>query len=75
MVENEISKIEKDLNDIIKAFSDLDEIKTDCKPSFQPVEIKNVTRKDELEESLLFEDVFSNTEHKKDNFFKGPKVL
>ena len=69
-------KFEKDMKDILKAFSTLDKAKTDgVEPAFQPIETKNVLREDIVEECLSQEDALSNTEHKENGFFRGPKVV
>ena len=60
----------------LEYFSKLDEVNTDqVNPSFQPVEIKDVLREDEEEKCLSQEEALSLTEHKKDGYFKGPKVV
>ena len=45
------------------------------KPSFQTIEIRNVTRKDVVEESLPREKALVNTKNKEKGFFKGPRVV
>ena len=64
--EKEIREFQPQLNEIVKFFSILDEADTkSIKPSFQPIEIKNVLREDKViqkDQGLL-----SNTKHKKDN--------
>lgn len=74
--EKEIKKFLPQLKEIINAFSKLDKVNTKgVKPSFQPFEIKNVTRGDNVEECLTQEEALSNTEHKKDSYFKGPRAV
>src|SRR3989344_2439602 len=43
------------------------------KPSFQPIEVKNVLREDSVQKCE--EDMLSNTKNKEEGFFKGPKVI
>jgi len=74
LTEKEEKKFRKDLNEILSAFSELDKIKTKEKPSFQPIEVKDITRKDEKEQCLTHDDAFANAKHKERGFFKGPKV-
>ena len=38
-------------------------------------DIKDVMRKDELEQCLPQEEALSNTKNKENGFFKGPKVI
>ena len=74
--DKEKEKFVKDFKDILEAFSAIDKCDTEgIKPSFQPVELKNQMREDEVEESLSQEDALKNTEHKKDGYFKGPKAV
>lgn len=76
LVGNEVEKFVKDFEDILGAFSKISEINTKhVKPRFQPVDIKNFLRKDEVEPSLTQEEALSNSEHKKDGYFKGPRVV
>ena len=74
--EEEIKKFLPQLKEILEFFSKLNDINTDnVKPSFQPVELKNVMREDNEEECLSQDDALSLTEHKKDGYFKGPRAV
>ncbi len=76
LTESEKKKFERDMNDILKAFSTLDKAKTDgVEPAFQPIETKNALREDVIEESLSQEEALANSVHKENGFFKGPKVV
>jgi len=75
LTEEEIKMMQKDLNDILAAFRDLEKIDPKCEPSWQPLDIHNVLRKDEIESCLGQEKALENTKHKERGFFKGPKVL
>jgi aspartyl-tRNA(Asn)/glutamyl-tRNA(Gln) amidotransferase subunit C len=73
---NEIDKFAKEFQEIINAFSKIKEVNTDdAKPSFQPVEIKNIYREDVVKKGLSQEEALANAEHKKDGYFKGPKAV
>jgi aspartyl-tRNA(Asn)/glutamyl-tRNA(Gln) amidotransferase subunit C len=72
--DEEIEKFSRDLEEVKKMFDEIDKIDVKEEPCFQPVEVKNVMRKDEVGKSANLEEIFSNTEHKEDNLFKGPKV-
>jgi len=74
LTEEEIKKFSRDLEEVKKMFDEIDKIEVKEEPCFQPVEIKNVMRKDKVGKSASQEEIFSNTEHKEDKFFKGPKV-
>lgn len=51
-------------------------MKTDSvKPSFQPIEMKNVTREDKVEKSLGQREALSNVKKNKERgYFIGPRV-
>jgi len=75
LTEKEIDRFTKDMESILEAFQDLDRVPTKgVKPSFQPIETKNVLRKDKIENSLTQEEALSNTRNKEKGLFKGPKV-
>ncbi len=74
LTEEEIKKFKKDLQEVKKQFDKIDKIEVKERPCFQPVELKNVVRKDKVKRGFSVEDTFSNTEHREKNFFKGPKV-
>jgi len=64
------------LKEILDAFSTLKEADTDnLHPSFQPLLLKDITREDKIESCLTQEQALQNTPHKKEGFFKGPKVM
>ncbi len=72
----EKKRFEKDLDDILKSFRKLSAINTDrIKPTFQPVEVKNITRKDIIEESLSQKESLANAKNREDNYFRGPKAI
>ena len=75
LTEAEIRKFSKDMNNILLAFKDLDKAKTDAKPAFQPLEIKDVLRDDTIEKCLSQEEALANTKHKENGFFKGPRAV
>jgi len=76
LTDKEIDKFVPQLKEALEYFSKLDEVDTDnVKPSFQPVEIKNVLREDKEEKCLSQEEALSLTEHKKDGYFKGPRAV
>jgi aspartyl-tRNA(Asn)/glutamyl-tRNA(Gln) amidotransferase subunit C len=76
LTNEEIGRFIPELKEVIGAFSKLEEVNVNnIHPSFQPVEIKNVMRDDEVKEPLTQEKALENTEHKKDNYFKGPRAV
>ena len=76
LTEAEIKKFLPQLKDILASFSKIDKVDAKgTKPSFQPVELKNRMRKDKKGKCLSQEEALSNTEHKKDGYFKGPRAV
>ena len=74
--DKEVDKFTKDLEAMLDAFHDLDNVQTKgVNPAFQPVETKNVLRKDTVEPSLTQEQALSNTKNKEKGQFKGPKAV
>jgi len=76
LTEKEVEKFSGDLESILEAFKKLDKAKTEnVKPSFQPIPIKNVFRKDEVKPSLPQEEALANAKHKEKGYFKGPRAV
>ena len=76
LTEAEIKEFLPQLKEILDTFSKLNEINTDkIQPSFQPIELVNITREDKPGISLTQDEALANTKHKKDGFFRGPKAI
>lgn len=76
LTEKEIDNFLPQLKEVFKAFSELDKVDTkDTEPSFHPIELKDAMRGDNVGECLTQEEALSNTEHKKDGYFKGPRAV
>lgn len=76
LTEEEIKKFLPQLREALEFFSQLQEVNTDgVKPSFQPVEIKNIMREDAEKKCLSQDEALSLAEHKKDGYFKGPRAV
>jgi len=76
LTEEEIKKFLPQLKEALEFFSQLKEVNTDrVKPSFQPVELKNVVRDDVEKQCLSQDEALSLTEQKKDGYFKGPRAV
>ncbi len=76
LTDAEIKKFLPQLKEVLEAFSKIAKVNTDdVKPSFQPVELKDMVREDRVEPSLTQEEALSNTKHKKDGYFKGPRAV
>ncbi|MFH1456364.1 MAG: Asp-tRNA(Asn)/Glu-tRNA(Gln) amidotransferase subunit GatC [archaeon] len=76
LTKKEVEEFLPQLKQVLETFSIVSKADTkNTEPSFHPIKLENVTRKDEVEDSLSREEALSNTKHKKDGYFKGPKVL
>lgn len=76
LTEAEVKKFLPQMQGILGAFSKLDELDVSKEePSFQPLPLKNVFRDDKAGKCLTQEEALSNTRHKKDGYFKGPRVV
>lgn len=76
LTDSEINEFIPQLKEILKSFSKIDEVDTEgIKPSFHPVELKNMMREDKQGKCLAQEEALSNTSHKKDGYFKGPRAV
>lgn len=75
--EKEIESLSKDISEIVKYISQLDELNTDgVEPTYQVFEMENVWRGDEiLEQDASREQLLALTKEEKDNQIKVPKVL
>ena len=76
LTDEEIEKFTPQLKEVIEGFSQLAAENTiGVKPSFHPIEIKNVLREDTVRNSISQEQALENAEHKKDGYFKGPMAV
>ncbi len=74
--EEEIKKFAAEMKEILATFEKLAEVNTkDVEPSFHPVPVKNIVREDEPGKCLDREEALALTPHKKNGYFRGPKVL
>lgn len=72
--EEEVKKFVPQLKEILYAFSKLNEVETsDVKPSYHPIEIKNVVREDVPKKWKW--NPLSNAKNKEDGYFKGPRAV
>ena len=72
--DDEISKFEKELNLILEHFHKLNKVDTNkIEPSFHPLNIKNIFRKDSARKSI--EDALKIAPQKERNHFKIPPIL
>lgn len=74
----EVKKFLPQMKAVLESFARLDELDVSKEePSFQPIPIKNVFREDRADRAkcLSQEEALSNTQHKKDGYFRGPRVV
>ncbi len=66
----------KELREILNAFSEISKLETtNVDLSVQPLPISNIFRDDIVGKSLTQTEALSNTIHKKDGYFKAPRVI
>ena len=76
LTEKEKERFIPQLKEALEFFSKLSEANTDnVEPSFHPVEIRNAMREDNGGKCISQAEALSLAEHKKDGYFKGPKVI
>ncbi len=74
LTDEEVKEFTKQIDDVLEAFRKIEEVDTEeIETSFQPLEIKNVWRKDETCEWDW--DPLGNAENKEDDYFKGPRAV
>lgn len=75
--EKQITSLQKDLDNIVKYISQLDELDTEgVEPTYQVFEMQNVWREDEIQTfEADREDLLDLTKDVKDHQIKVPKVL
>lgn len=74
--EQEIKEFLPQIKEVLEAFSKLQQAQVNnLEPSFQPIEVKNIVREDKIGQCLTQEQALQNTIHKKEGYFKGPRVF
>ena len=75
--EEEKVNLAKEVGDFLNYFKKLDNLDTsNVKPMTHPIDdLKNVFREDIPWESLSNEEALKNAKHKKDGYFKAPRIL
>jgi aspartyl-tRNA(Asn)/glutamyl-tRNA(Gln) amidotransferase subunit C len=73
LTEDEIARLEVQLNDILAAVGKVSELDlSDVPPTSHPLAVANVTRPDEPGPSLPLEDVFANAPDREADYFRVP---
>ena len=74
--EEELDRISKDLTSILTHFRVLQKADTKgVEPSFQPLPMQNVLRKDKAEKGLSQREALANARLREKGYFKGPRVV
>jgi aspartyl-tRNA(Asn)/glutamyl-tRNA(Gln) amidotransferase subunit C len=73
LTEEEKALYMKQLAQVLETFKQLDEVKADTEPSFQPYKLENVWREDVVVDTKW--DPLSNSKKTENNYFKGPKIV
>lgn len=76
LTEQEMQEFIPQFKEILKTFNKLAKADTkNIQPSFHPILLRNRMREDKTHPSLSQEQVLLLTQHKKDGYFKGPKII
>ena len=76
LTEEEKELFTKQLNEILEYFRKIDEAETEgVPPTYHVLDLVNVYREDEVEESLPKGDALKNAPKKERGFFKAPKII
>ena len=74
--EEEKEQFTEQFNDILEYFKKIDEIDTEgIEPTYHVLDLKNVTRKDEIVPSMSTEEALKNAPRKQKKFFKAPRIV
>jgi aspartyl-tRNA(Asn)/glutamyl-tRNA(Gln) amidotransferase subunit C len=69
-------QLQRELDKIIKYIDQLNELNTEhLSPTFHPIPLENIVRKDKVGSSLSKEQTLANAPKKKDGFFRVPRVI
>ena len=76
LTQKEAAGFSKDLTEVLSAFKTLQEIDTKgVKPTFQPVDQKNVLRDDAIERSIPRERLLRDIKNREEGYIRGPRVI
>ncbi|MFW6256781.1 MAG: Asp-tRNA(Asn)/Glu-tRNA(Gln) amidotransferase subunit GatC [Bacillota bacterium] len=75
LTEDEIDMFTRQLGDILDSFEKLDELDTEkIEPTAYTIPVRNVMRKDQVEESLERDQVLKNAPDKREGQFRVPPI-
>ena len=74
--DDEIENFRSDLSEILNYMNELNELDTEgIAPLFNVLDLDDITRKDEVTDSLKQEEVLKNAPDKDENFIIVPKII
>jgi len=74
--EEELARLQRELNRILDHFAELQELSTDdVEPTSHAIPMVNVFREDVRQESLPLEAVLQNAPDRTDEFFRVPRIV
>ena len=74
--DDEIENFRSDLSEILNYMNELNELDTEgISPLFNVLDLDDVTRKVEVADSLMLEEVLKNAPDKDENFIIVPKII
>lgn len=74
--DEEIENFRNDLSEILNYMNELNELDTsNVNPLFNVLDLEDVTREDEVTESLKKEEILKNAPDKDENFIIVPKII
>ena len=74
--EDEIARLQRELNRILEHFAELEELDTDgVEPMSHAVPMVNVLREDVIKESLPIDEIVANAPDGTDEFFRVPRIV
>jgi len=74
--EEEIARLQRELNRILEHFAELQQLKTDdVEPMSHAVPMVNVLREDAVRPSLPIDAVVGNAPDRADEFFRVPRIV
>jgi aspartyl-tRNA(Asn)/glutamyl-tRNA(Gln) amidotransferase subunit C len=74
--DDEIENFRSDLSEILNYMNELNELNTEgISPLFNVLDLDDVTRKDEVTDSLKQEEILKNAPDKDENFIIVPKII
>ncbi|MEM1550627.1 MAG: Asp-tRNA(Asn)/Glu-tRNA(Gln) amidotransferase subunit GatC [Candidatus Bathyarchaeia archaeon] len=76
LTEEEKEVFVEQFNRILEFFEKIDEVNTEgIPPTYHVLDLANIFREDEIQESLPREEALRNAPRREDGFFKSPRIV